>query len=60
MRVGVRVQLCMVTAIALMGFATCSDPTGEEASTTGAGNTAADSDLAGTVSALTARAAPPS
>ena len=49
MRVGVRVPLRIVTAIALVGFAACSGQTGEEASGTGAGNAAEDADLTGTV-----------
>ena len=48
MRVRIRLPLSVVTAIALVGLATCSDPAAEKASRSGAGNTAADADLAGT------------
>ena len=50
MRVDVRVPLAIVTAIAIVGFTACSDPAAEEASRAGAGSTAADAELAGTVS----------
>lgn len=45
MRVGIQVTLPIVTAVALVGFAACSDPTGKEASGTGGESPATDADL---------------
>ena len=57
MRVSILVPLPIVTAILLVGFAACSDQTGDEASGTGAGSPAADADLTGTVSEASKAAA---